>query len=193
VSLLSAAVIIFLVLDPMGNIPLFLSSLRNADPKRHMGIILRESLIGLGFLILFLFAGRYILVILHVTQSSLSVAGGIVLFLIAIKMIFAETGDMFGIGSEGEPLVVPLAVPLIAGPSAMTTVMLFMAKEPSRWPVWLAALVMAWMASSAILMMSKPLSRVLGKKGLSAMERLMGMILVTVSVEMFISGIGQAF
>jgi MarC family membrane protein len=193
VSLFSAAVIIFLVLDPMGNIPLFLSALRNVDSKRHTPIIIRESFIALGFLILFLFAGRYILVVLHVTQSSLSVAGGIVLFLIAIKMIFAEAGDMFGIATDGEPLVVPLAVPLMAGPSAMTTVMLFMAKEPSRWPEWLAALVMAWMASSLILLSSEPLSRILGKKGLSAMERLMGMILVTVSVEMLISGFRQAF
>ena len=129
-SIISAAVLLFLVLDPLGNIPLFILGLKHVKPERHMQVIIRESLIGLGFLLLFLFSGKQIMVLLHVSQSSLSIAGGIILFMIAIRMIFSGSGDVFGIPVEGEPLIVPLAVPLIAGPSAMATVILMMAKEP---------------------------------------------------------------
>lgn len=193
ITTLSAAVLIFLVLDPIGNISLFILALNNVDPKRHTIIILRESLIGLGFLLIFLFLGRYILQILHVSQSSLSIAGGIVLFLIAIKMIFAGAKDVFGISAEGEPFIVPLAVPLLAGPSAMATVLLMMAREPQQWPKWLAAVILAWLVSCLILLFAVPLRRALRDRGLLALERLMGMILTTVSVQMLIDGIQTTF
>jgi MarC family membrane protein len=192
-AIVSAALLILLVLDPIGNIPLFISALKNVDHARHKKIIIRESCIGLAILLVFLFTGRYILNILHISQSSLSIAGGIVLFLISIKMIFSHSEEIFGGGPEGEPFIVPLAIPLIAGPSAMTTVLLFVAREPSRWLEWLVALILAWLVSMVILLSSNRLSRFLRIRGITALERLMGMLLTTVAVEMLITGIRQSF
>ena len=192
-SMLSAALLLFLVLDPLGNIPLFLVALKNVDPAKHKRIIIRELSIGLLVLIFFLFVGRYFLVFMHVSKPALSISGGIVLFLIAIKMIFSGAEDVFGIGIEGEPFIVPLAIPLIAGPSAMATVLLLMAQEPTRWLEWLTALLSAWALTCLILLFSKGLRRLLKTRGLVALERLMGMILTTVSVEMLVSGIRESF
>ncbi len=192
-SILSAMLLLLLVLDPVGNVPLFLAALKHVDHSRHKKIIVRESCIGLVFLLLFLFFGRYLLVLLHISRSSLSIAGGIVLFLISIKMIFARSDEIFGAGPEGEPFVVPLAIPLIAGPSAMTTVLLLMAREPARWFSWLVALVLAWSVSLLILVFSNRLRKVLRVRGIMAMERLTGMLLTTVAVEMLLSGIKQSF
>ncbi|MBN1783095.1 NAAT family transporter [bacterium] len=192
-STISAAVLLFLVLDPIGNVPLFILGLKNVDPARHKRIILRESLFGLGFLLFFLFLGRYILQILHVSQSSLSITGGIILFMIAIKMIFSHSEEVLGIIMEGEPFVVPLAVPLISGPSAMATVLLLMAREPEHWYKWLTAVIIAWLATAIILQFAGQMKRCLKDRGLLAMQRLMGMILTTVSVQMFIDGIQTTF
>ncbi len=192
-SIISAALLLFLVLDPMGNIPLFLVALKDVNPARHKRIIFRETLFGLGFLILFLFLGRYVLDLLQVSRSSLSIAGGIILLMIAIKMVFHGSEEIFKSDNIGEPFIVPMAIPLIAGPSAMTMVLLMTAKEPHRWPAWLLAVVCAWLASSIILYFSSGISRFLGKRGLIALERLMGMILTTVAVEMFIKGLQESF
>jgi len=192
-SILSATLLLFLVIDPLGNIPVFLSVLKNIDPRRHRQIIVRELCIGLSVLMVFLFAGQYILAILGISQSSLGIAGGIILFLIAIKMIFAGSEHIFESAADGEPFIVPLAIPSIAGPSATATVILVMARNPARWYEWLIALIGAWSISGIILLLSDRLSRFLGHRGLIAIERLMGMILTTVAVEMFIHGIRQSF
>jgi len=193
VSILSAVLLLFLVLDPVGNIPLFLCALKHVEPSRHHKIIVRELLIGLLVLIVFLFAGRYILLLFQISKSSLSIAGGVVLFLIAIKMIFSGSEEIFGVTVEGEPFIVPLAIPLIAGPSAMTMVLLLMARDPARWLEWLLAVVAAWSLTSVILLMSGRLRRILRVRGITALERLMGMLLVTVAVEMLVSGIKDTF
>ncbi|NQT26605.1 MarC family protein [candidate division KSB1 bacterium] len=192
-AILSAAFVLFLVLDPLGNIPLFLVALKEVDPARHKRIIIRESLFGLGFLVLFLFLGRYILQLMQISQSSLSIAGGIILLMIAIKMVFHGSEEIFKTSNMGEPFIVPLAIPLISGPSAMTTVVLFMAREPDKWLQWLIAVILAWLVSATILFFSNGLSRILRKRGLIALERLMGMLLTTVAVEMFIKGVQNLF
>lgn len=183
----------FLVIDPLGNVPLFCCALKRVEPKRHQWVILRELLIGLFVLTVFLFLGRHLLDLLTVSQSSLGIAGGIVLLLIAIRMIFRGSDSIFQNTETSEPLVVPLAIPLIAGPSSMTTAILLMAKDPSRWHIWLGALGCAWFVSGIILLCSQRLSRLIGDRGLTAIERLMGMILTTVAVEMFVKGIREAF
>lgn len=189
-TITSVALLLFLVLDPFGNIPFFLSALRGVDPARHRRIVVRELLIALGVLIGTLFLGRYLLDLLHISEPALSVSGGIVLFLIAVRMIFpgrrsGSTGeDWF----EGEPFIVPLAVPLVAGPSAMATVLLVTSREPERWPEWLLAVVLAWVACSLILLAASYFSRFLHERGLAAMERLMGMLLTTIAVQMFLEG-----
>ena len=192
-TILSAATLLFLVMDPFGNIPLFLVYLRGAPPKRQRLIVCREMLIALAVLVVFLFCGRFVLGVLHVTESSLGIAGGIILFMIAVNMVFHGSEQMFSGQPDGEPFIVPLAIPLVAGPSSMATVMLLMARQPERWPAWLLALVAAWLASGLILLLSSRFSRMLGPRGLAALERLMGLLLTTVAVEMFIQGVRRAF
>ncbi len=193
-DIFSTALLLFLVIDPIGNIPAFLFVLRSVPEERHKRIIFRELFIALIALVLFLFLGQFILAALQVSQGSLGAAGGIILFLIALRMIFPVPKGVFGEEADaGEPFIVPLAVPLIAGPAAMATLMLLMARDPSDWPQWLAALLLAWSISGLILLSADQLARLLGRRTLTAIERLMGLVLTAVAVQMFIDGVGQAY
>ncbi len=188
-TIYSAAILLFLVMDPLGNVPVFLSVLKDVAHERRRKIIIRELLFALLVLLAFLFFGRFILNALNISEPSLSIAGGIILFLIALKMIFPSREGMFGYELDREPFIVPLAVPLIAGPSAIASVLLLATREPDRMFDWLISLICAWIASALILLASGRLSRALGRRGLTAMTRLMGMILTTISVEMFLDGL----
>src|SRR5690606_29127253 len=182
-TFVSAFVLLFLVMDPAGNVPMFLSALQPVAPERRRWVVARELLIALGVLLVFFFAGPYLLRILGISEPALTIAGGIILFLIALRMIFPSHGTLAE-DVAGEPFVVPLAIPFVAGPSAMASVMLLVSTEPARWPVWLAALALAWAVSAAILLLSNRLAAFLGERGLIAIERLMGMVLTAIAVEM---------
>lgn len=188
-TVISAAVLLFLVLDPFGNLPFFAAALEPVARSRHRRVIVRELLIALTVLVAFLFAGRPILAVLGISEPALGVAGGTVLLLIAIKMIFPMPGRMAGEEMGGEPFVVPLAIPYVAGPSAMATVLLLSSREPARWREWLLALLAAWLASGVILAASSLFARLLGRRGMMAVERLMGMVLVAIAVQMLMDGI----
>jgi len=190
-SLLSAAVLLFLVMDPLGNIPTFLVALRHVEPERQRAVIVRELLIALGVLAGFLLGGQYVLTVFHISGPSLSIAGGVILFLIALRMIFPAQEAHGGDGGEGEPFIVPLAIPYVAGPSTMATVMLLVTREPARWVEWLGALGVAWLAAAVILYFAGDFRRLLGRRGLRALERLMGMILTAVAVQMGLTGVGE--
>lgn len=190
-TVISAALLLFLVLDPFGNIPFFLAALKQVEPARQTWVMIRELLIALLALILFLFLGQYLLRLLNISEPALTVAGGIILFLIALKMIFPPQAGGQAEELQGEPFVVPLAIPYVAGPSAFASVMFIMNREPQRWPEWLAALGIAWVLTSAILFLASQLRRFLGRRGLIATERLMGMVLVTIAVQMLMSGFRQ--
>ncbi len=192
-TVFSAIFLLFLIMDPIGNVPLFLSTLKNVPIERRRKIIIRELFIALLVLLFFMFIGKYILQLLQIAQSSLGIAGGIMLFIIAIKMIFPGRGNLFHHSDSMEPLVVPLAVPLIAGPSAIAAVILMMAQEPSRWLEWMVALVVAWLIAGIILVSSETLGRRLGVRALLAIERLMGILLMLVSVDLILDGIKQTF
>lgn len=189
-SVLSAAALIFVVMDPIGNVPMFLSTLRQVDPARRERILVRELLIALVVLLVFLFAGGFLLRLLHISQPSLSISGGVVLFLIALRMIF-PTAEPHEPRGDADPFIVPLAVPYLAGPSAVATVILLSTREPHRWPEWLLAVCAAWLASAVILYNSAALSRVLGERGLIAVERLFGLLLTAVAVQMTLNGIRE--
>jgi MarC family membrane protein len=179
-------------MDPLGNLPVFLTILKGIDAKRQRFIILRELVIALVILTLFLFLGQHILRVLQISGPSLSIAGGIILFLIAIRMIFPNQQEPRSKSRRlEEPLIVPLAIPLIAGPSAIASVILIMNRDPQHWPVWLLALICAWLITGIILFFGSSLRRVLGRRGLTALERLMGMILTAVAVQMFMNGIAE--
>lgn len=192
-SIIEAAILIFLVMDPLGNIPMFLVILKNVKKEKRKKIIMRELLIALLIMIFLLFGGRYILEFLGLSETSLRISGGIILFLIAIKMIFSGSDSVFNHKSHEEPFIVPLAVPLVAGPSIMATIILLMSHEPARWPEWLLAIIIAWLPASVILIYSYKIFDILSEKVLNAIENLMGMLLTTIAVEMFIKGIRAAF
>lgn len=190
-TVFSAATLLFLVLDPFGNIPFFIAALQSVDRERHLRIIVRELLIALAVLVVFLLGGQYLLRLLHVSEPALSAAGGTVLFLIAIRMVFPRPGGAAAEELSGEPFVVPLAIPYVAGPSALASVLLIMNQEPSRWREWLLALFLAWLLTGAIILLSSALARHLGKRVLIAIERLMGMLLVALAIQMLMTGIRQ--
>lgn len=189
-TLYTIAITLILVMDPLGNIPVFLAILRNYDTRTQTRIILRESAIAFIILGLFVFFGHYILHGLHITTPALGIAGGVILFIIALRMIFPLKQKAAKEDFE-EPLIVPLAVPLTAGPSAMAMVLLFVTRDPHHlWLVFLGVLIASIMFT-AIMLFAPFLMKILGKRGLTAIERLMGMILTTISVQMFLSGIAQ--
>lgn len=188
-TIASAALLLFLILDPLGNIPVFLSLLRTLPPRRQRIVLARELLIALGVLMLFLWGGKYALELMHLRQESVSIAGGIVLFLIGIRMIFPPPEGLMGELPDGEPFIVPMAIPLVAGPSGMAAVMLMGSNDPARLADWSLALLLAWTATAAILFSATSLYRWLGLRVLTAVERLMGMLLVAISVQMFLDGL----
>ncbi len=186
-SLWSAATLVFFVLDPFGNVPKVLVTLKHTQSKRRDRVLVRELVIALVVIVMFLFLGRRILDVMHLSQEALSVGGGIVLFLIAIRMIFPPA-EVVGDPADDEPFVVPLAVPYFAGPATLATVTVMGSDQPSRWPTWLAAVVIAWLAAAIIMVLGNRLAGLVGRRGLVAMERLMGMVLVAISVEMLFRG-----
>ena len=188
-SVVSAAILLFLILDPLGNVPLFLSLLKELPPSRRRVVLVRELLIALGVLLVFLFGGQYLLALMHLRQESVSIAGGIILFLIGLKMIFPQKEGIFGDVPEGEPFIVPMAIPAVAGPSGMAAVMLMAHSDPGRLADWTLALFLAWFGTAVILFFSTYLYKLLGQRVLVAVERLMGMLLVALSVQMFLDGI----
>ena len=192
-TILSATLLLLFVMDPIGNIPLFLTALKDVPPERQKKVIIRELLIALLVLVLFLFIGKFLLRVLNISDPTLTVAGGIILFMIAIRMVFPSPGGLYEvpIAIDGEPFIVPLAIPFIAGPSALASVLFIMNRDSSRWPEWLLAIFMAWLITGTILSLATNLNRWLGKRGIIAIERLMGMILTTIAVQMIMGGVSQ--
>ena len=192
-TLLAAIFLLIIIMDPIGNVPVFLSILKNIPLERRKKIIIRELIIAFAILLFFMFIGRYLLQLLQIEQSSLGIAGGIILFIIAIRMIFPGTKPMFTHNEEAEPLVVPLAIPMLAGPSAIAAVILLMAQEPGRWIEWIFVVFVASLISGIILISSEALGSKLGNRALIAIERLMGIFLIMVSVDFILDGIKQTF
>lgn len=184
----SATILLLLITDPLGNIPIFVNSLRAVPPDRRARVILREVLIAFGLLLGFMFVGQSFLKAMSLSDVSLQIGGAVVLFLIALRMVFpppAQDSPM----TEVEPLIVPLAIPALAGPSAMATVLLLVSQAPERRLEWVAALTVTMVVCAIVLLMADRLQRVVGERVISAFERLMGLILVSISVEMLIRGL----
>lgn len=184
----SATVLLLLVFDPFGSIPVFASALKQVPPQRRLYVLCRECLIAFAILLLFLLGGEGFLKLMHLSSASLQISGGIVLFLIALRMIFPTPEGVFGALPDREPLIFPLAVPMLAGPSALATVLLLGAQAPARVGEWAAALAVATAISAAILAAADRLQQILGERVVAAFERLMGLILSAVAVQMVISG-----
>ncbi len=187
-SFISSVITLALVMDGFGNIPLFITALKKVAPERRKIVLLRELGIALLIMVAFLFLGKWFLHAFGIHEYSLSIAGGIILFIISIKLVFGGEEDTKSDPKEDEPFVVPLAIPLVAGPAALSMVMITAAQQSNKF-ITLGAVVVASLINSVILMFSFPLSNLLGKRGLIAIERLTGMILVLMSVDMVMGGI----
>jgi len=189
ISFASAVVILLLVTDPVGNIPVFVSLLRGVEEKRRARVIVRECLIALAVLLLFAFFGRALLDLFGLSERSLSIAGGLILFLIALHMIFRSGQDIYGEKTSGDPFIVPLAIPAIAGPAAIATVILQVSRAPGRLLEWVAAVIITMAVMLVTMLFAERISRWFGERALVAFERLMGLLLTAIAVEMLLSGI----
>lgn len=189
-KIFSAALTLLLIMDPLGNIPLFLSVLKNVAPERRRRVLIREIVIAYIVLLAFFFLGHYLLKLLSLQEETISIAGGIILFLIALRMVFPPDKDTLADSPEGEPFIVPLAIPLVAGPSTLAALLL-LRSGPDRTTEVLLALTIAWAISAVILLSSNLFFRLLRERGLIAMERLMGMLLVMLAVQMFMNGVAK--
>ena len=188
-DLFSAVVTLFLIMDPIGNIPLFLSILKTVPADRRRIVLVREIVFAYAVLLVFLLLGNYLLRFLGLEQETISIAGGIVLFLIALRMIFPAESTAKGEPLEGEPFLVPLAIPLIAGPSTLAALLLLQRTAPTQTVSLFLAVTIAWALSGVILLSSTFFYRLLRERGLIALERLMGMLLVMVAVQMLLNGL----
>jgi MarC family membrane protein len=189
-TFLSATILLILITDPLGNIPLFISCLRGVSPKRRTIVILREVAIAFAILLIFMVVGDGFLRMMSLTDQSLRIGGGIVLFLIALRMVFPHPDGPFGGDTRGgEPLIVPLAIPALAGPSALATVMLLTSQAPGKMFEWIGALTVTMIVCAIVLMLAERIQAWLGERAMMAFERLMGLVLVAISVEMMLGGI----
>jgi small neutral amino acid transporter SnatA (MarC family) len=184
----SATILLLLITDPLGNIPIFVNTLRAVPPERRARVIVREVLIAFGLLLAFMFVGQSFLKAMSLSDVSLQIGGAVVLFLIALRMIFPPPPQDTPV-PLAEPLIVPLAIPALAGPSAMATVLLLVSQAPERRMEWVAALTVTMLVCAVVLLLAERLQRLVGLRVVSAFERLMGLILVSISVEMLIRGL----
>ena len=186
-TFVSATILLLLITDPIGNIPLFANALKHVAPERRSRVILREISIAFGLLLTFMFVGEGFLRLMNLSELALQIGGGVILFLIALRMVFpppalAESEIVI------EPLIVPLAVPAIAGPSALATVLLLVSQQPERRLEWVGALCVTMLVSAIVLVSAERIQRAIGTRVVTALERLMGLVLVSVSIEMMLRG-----
>jgi len=193
-SFLSALILLLLVLDPIGSLPIFIPIMRGVPKERRLKVAIREVSIAFGVLFAFMFLGDGFLSVMHLSERSLEVAGGVILLIIAMRMIFGSSGESaYGLEPGKEPLIFPLAVPLLAGPSAMATVLLLASRQPDRMMEWVGALSAAMLISFLTLILADRIRKLLGDSVVSAIEKLMGLVLTAIAVEMVLAGLKRYF
>jgi MarC family membrane protein len=192
-TFLSAFVLLLLVLDPFGSLPIFISVMRTVPVQRRTMVAIRESLIAFGVLLLFMLAGQSFLALMRLSERSMEVAGGVILLIIAIRMVFASGGEIYAADGQREPLIFPLAVPLMAGPSALATVLLLASRQPDRLLIWIGALTAAMVVSAVVLLAADRIRKLIGSSMVAATEKLMGLVAAAIAVEMILAGLKRYF
>lgn len=187
-TLFTLSLILYLIMDPIGNVSSYLKLVQSLPPKRQYWIVVREMLIALAIMILCNEIGEFLFDMLHITETAIRLASGLILFLAALKILFPTIDSPRANLPQGEPFIIPLAIPFIAGPALLATIMLYAHLEPSQ-PLMLSAIFLSWAAAMGTLFLSAPLKRILGENGLIACERLMGMILILLAIERFSTGV----
>lgn len=190
----SALILLLLVLDPLGSLPIFISVLRNVEPARRARVAVREGLIAFAVLMAFMLGGQHFLRVMRLSERSLEVAGGVILLVIAMRMVFGGSSQIYASEREArEPFIFPLAVPLLAGPSAMATVLLLASRQPAGLWQWVAAITVAMAICTAVLLAADRIRRLLGDSVVTAMEKLMGLVLTAIAIEMLLAGVKRYF
>jgi MarC family membrane protein len=192
-SFFSAFILLLLVLDPLGSLPVFIPLMREVAPERRKRVAVREVLIAFSVLFAFMFFGDVFLRVMRLSERSLEVAGGVILLMVAVRMIFSHEGGVYGTPEGKEPFIFPLAVPLLAGPSAMATVLLLASRQPDKLMSWVGALCAAMAVSGAVLLLCERIRKLLGDSVVSALEKLMGLVLTAIAVEMILAGLKEYF
>ncbi|WP_374430893.1 MarC family protein [Ideonella dechloratans] len=192
-TFVSAFVLLLLVLDPFGSLPIFVAVFKGVAPERRTRVAIREVLIAFCVLLGFMLSGEGFLRLMHLSERSLEVAGGVILMIIAIRMIFASGGEIYATDGDREPMIFPLAVPLLAGPSAMATVLLLASRQPERLAYWIGALTLAMIVCGAVMVLAEPIRRWIGSQMVNAIEKLMGLVLTAIAVEMVLAGLKRYF
>jgi MarC family membrane protein len=192
-NFLSAFILLLLVLDPLGSLPIFIPIMRSVPAERRRLVAVREVAIAFIVLLVFMSVGESFLRVMRLSERSLEVAGGVILLMVAIRMIFGSEGGVYGTPEGREPLIFPLAVPLLAGPSAMATVLLLASRQPDKLMSWVAALTGAMAVSGTVLLMADRIRRWVGDSVVSALEKLMGLVLTAIAVEMILAGLKRYF
>lgn len=187
---LSAVTLLFIIMDPFGNMVIFNNLLSNYSTKRRIVILVRETLIAYAILLVFLFFGARILTHLQISPSALSIGGGVVLFLVALGMVFPHRNNIQNSdGEDDEPFIVPIAIPFLAGPSLIAALLLLVSQSPERMADWFIAVTVTTALTMFILSLSPLLLKLLKRKGTRAVERLMGLLLIIISIQMLLNGI----
>lgn len=188
-QVLSLAITLFFVLDPFGNLPIVLSLLSRVEEKRRWKVVLRESLIALLLLVVFYAVGPQFISLLGVDSSDLTICGGVVLGIIALRLVFPDERASSGKEEEAEPFIVPLAIPLMAGPSALATVMIMAAQSAANPLAGLGMMTLAWFVTAVLLLLGVALGSFIPARLLVAFERLSGLLLAVISVHMVMTGV----
>lgn len=184
---LSIALIYFLVANPIGNSPTVLTLVKHYDFDRQKKILFRETMISLLIALFFQFFGELFLSLLKISDFTLTLTGGIVLFILALQMIFHKPEVEGSATTKQEPFIVPIAIPLISGPGLMTMIMVTSREEANNFKISLAILI-AWFGVTLVLVGAPYLQKLIGKRGMDAMEQVMGMILGLISMNMIVNG-----
>ena len=192
-SFISAFILLLLVLDPLGSLPVYIPIMQGVPRERRTWVAMREVAIAFGVLAAFMLLGDGFLRVMHLSERSLEVGGGVILLMVAIRMTFSHEGGIYGVPEGREPLIFPLAVPLLAGPSAMATVLLLASRQPDRMLTWIGALACAMAVSGAALLLCERIRRLIGDSVVSAVEKLMGLVLTAIAVEMILAGLKRYF
>jgi MarC family membrane protein len=192
-NFLSAFILLLLVLDPLGSLPVFIPIMRDVPVARRRWVALREVGIAFAVLFAFMFFGDAFLRVMHLSERSLEVAGGVILLMVSIRMIFSHADGVYGTSGGKEPFIFPLAIPLLAGPSAMATVLLLASRQPERVMSWVGALSCAMLVSGVVLLLCERIRRLLGDSVVAALEKLMGLVLTAIAVEMILAGLKRYF
>lgn len=199
---ITAFVTLFVIIDPIGLAPVFIALTLGESPRARLRIALRSLVIAAALLTLFGIFGDKILAGIGISMPAFRIAGGVLLFLTALDMLFErrtkrreKQGEEHEVEPEHDPSVFPLATPLLAGPGAMATMILLAGKTDADW-LHVASIIGVMLSVLAcvfvMFLLSTPIERALGRTGTMVVTRLLGMLLAALAIQFILDGLRGA-